>query len=308
MPLGCSRFIHLSNECCMALSEIELALPADYRQADLLAFHRRDALAVAERVEADGLAKGILWGGQPACLSFGFADGRVRVTLQVDGGAVDTAALHALAARMLGLTQPVQAFEAAYAEHPQLGRLLAANRGLRVPQAASPFEALSWAISGQQISLPVAITLRRRLIQLAGRQHSSGLFCYPDELCVAALDEDALGQAGFSRAKTQALLLLAREVAEGRLPLDSWQDGEAAEVIGERLLALKGIGPWTVDYALLRGFARLDGSLHGDAAVRRQLQRLLGAQDKLSQPFVRDWLMPFSPWRALVAAHLWAMP
>ena len=63
-----------------------------------------------------------------------------------------------------------------------------------------------------------------------------------------------------------------------------------------------------MDYALLRGFARLDGSLHGDAAVRRQLQRLLGAEEKLTQPFVRDWLQPFAPWRALVAAHLWALP
>lgn len=293
----------------MSLSEIELPLPADYRQTDLLNFHRRDAQGVAERVEVDGLSKGILWNGQPACLDLHFADGHAQVVLRVDGGGdIDALALQKLAARMLGLTQPVEAFEDAYAAHPQLGRLLVHNRGLRVPQAASPFEALSWAISGQQISLPVAISLRRRLIQLAGLRHSSGLFCYPDASRVAALDENALGQAGFSRAKTQALLLLAREVEEGRLPLESWLEDEPAEAIGERLLALKGIGPWTVDYALLRGFARLDGSLHGDAAVRRQLQRLLGAEEKLSQPFVRDWLLPFSPWRALVAAHLWAMP
>ena len=292
----------------MSLCEIELPLPVGFRQSDLLSFHRRDAQGLAECVESDGLAKGILWEGLAARLSLGFVGEHVRVRLQVDaGGRIDAQAVRTLAARMLGLTQPVQAFEAAYAAHPQLGRVLAANRGLRVPQAASPFEALTWAISGQQISLPVAITLRRRLIQLAGRQHSSGLFCYPDAPAVAVLDAHALGQAGFSRAKTQTLLLLAREVAEGRLPLDAWLEDEPAEAIRERLLALRGIGPWTVDYALLRGFARLDGSLEGDAAVRRQLQRLLGAPEKLSQSFVRDWLLPFSPWRALVAAHLWAM-
>ena len=169
---------------------------------------------------------------------------------------------------------------------------------------------LTTAIAVQDIpeGLAVAISLRRRLIQLAGQQHSGGLFCYPDAAAVAALDEDVLGQAGFSRAKSQTLLRLAREVVEGRLPLDQWQADAPAEVIAEHLLALKGIGPWTVDYALLRGFARLDGSLHGDAAVRRQLQRLLGAEEKLTQPFVRDWLQPFAPWRALVAAHLWALP
>ena len=293
----------------MSRIELALPLPADYRVGDLLNFHRRDAQAVAEQVSEAGLDKGILWQGLPARLGMRFAAGQVRVTLEVDGAAAnDSAALLALAERMLGLTQPVADFEAAHAGHPLLAGLIAANRGLRVPQSASPFEALSWAISGQQISLSVAISLRRKLIQLAGRRHSSGLLCYPDAAAVAALDDNALGQAGFSRAKTQCLLLLAREIVEGRLPLEDWLDDEPADAIGERLLALRGIGPWTVDYALLRGFARLDGSLHGDAAVRRQLQRLLGAEGKLSQPFVRDWLLPFAPWRALVAAHLWAMP
>lgn len=289
--------------------DCSLALPADFRLAEFLGFHGRDPQALAERVTAAGLDKGILWRGLPACLSIRFVPGRTQASLAVDGVVVaDPAALQALVEHMLGLTQPVAEFEEAHAGHPLLGLLIAANRGLRVPQSASPFEALSWAISGQQISLPVAISLRRKLIQLAGRRHSSGLLCYPDAAAVAALDENALGLAGFSRAKTQTLLLLAREIVAGRLPLDEWLEHEPAEAIGERLLALKGIGPWTVGYALLRGFARLDGSLHGDAAVRRQLQRLLGAQEKLGQPFVRDWLLPFAPWRALVAAHLWAMP
>lgn len=293
----------------MSRTVLELPLPADYRQADLLAFHRRDAQAVAERVTDDGLDKGILWRGQPARLTIRFLQGRARVTLDVDGAEFgDAMQLRALVEHMLGLTQPVEQFERLYRQHPQLGVLLAATPGLRVPQSSTAFEALSWAISGQQISLAVAISLRRKLIQLAGRPHSSGLLCYPDAQAVAGLEEAQLRAAGFSQAKTQALLLLSRQIVAGNLPLDQWLADEPAEAIAERLLALHGIGPWTVDYALLRGFARLDGSLHGDVAVRRQLQRLLGSAEKLSPSFTRDWLAPFSPWRALVAAHLWAMP
>lgn len=295
----------------MSRLDCTLELPRDYRVADLLTFHRRDVHALAERVLGDGLDKAVLWQGLPACLSLRFESARVRACLAVDGQVVgDAGPLRELVAHMLGLTQPVGEFEAAYAGHPLLGALIGATPGLRVPQSATPFEALSWAISGQQISLPVAISLRRKLIQLAGRPHSSGLYCYPDAQAVAGLEEAQLRAAGFSQAKTQALLLLllSRQIVAGNLPLDEWLADEPAEAIAERLLALRGIGPWTVDYALLRGFARLDGSLHGDAAVRRQLQRLLGSADKLSQPFTRDWLAPFSPWRALVAAHLWAMP
>ena len=69
----------------MTRLDLEMPLPADYRLADLLSFHRRDAQALAERVTDDGLDTGLLWQGLPACLSLRFAAHRVRVSLQVDG-------------------------------------------------------------------------------------------------------------------------------------------------------------------------------------------------------------------------------
>ncbi len=289
---------------------IECSLPANFRTVDFLAFQRRDPHSLSEQVEPDCMRKGIVWAGVPACLEVSFRPGQACLSLAVDAArAPCEQELRRFAEYFLGLDQPIGDFEANYAQHPLLQELLATNAGLRVPQAASPFEALSWAISGQQISLAAALSLRRRLIETVGLRHSSGLYCYPDAVALAQLDEAALGAAGFSRSKAQTLLALSRAVCADELPLQRWwQEGEAPESIAAQLLAVRGIGPWTVDYTLLRGFAYLDGSLHGDAAVRRQLQRLLKAPERLDARFVQDWLLPFSPWRALLAAHLWAMP
>ena len=106
---------------------------------------------------------------------------------------------------------------------------------------------------------------------------------------------------------------MAQAVAEDRLPLDDWAARSAAGRWGEedvaaasaQLLAVKGIGPWTVNYTLLRGYGWPDGSLHGDVAVRKALARLQGVE-RITEAQTRDWLAPFAPWRALVAAHLWA--
>lgn len=289
---------------------IECTLPASFRTADFLAFQARDARSLSEQVESDRMRKGIVWDGVPACLEVIFRPGQACLSLMVDAArSLSERELRRFAEYFLGLDQPVEDFEASYALHPLLQELVAARSGLRVPQAASPFEALSWAISGQQISLAAALSLRRRLIEAVGLRHSSGLYCYPDAAALARLDEAVLGTAGFSRSKSQTLLALSQAVCADELPLQRWwQDGEAPERIAAQLLAVRGIGPWTVDYTLLRGFAHLDGSLHGDAAVRRQLQRLLQAPERLEARFVQEWLLPFSPWRALVAAHLWAMP
>lgn len=285
-----------------------IALPPGFRHQDVLAFHRRDAQQVAERVEAAEVHKGLAWDGHPACLSVRFDDALAEVTLAVDGPvAPDTAPLERMARRMLGLTQAVERFEHEYADHPQLGPLIAANAGLRVPQTATPFEALTWAITGQQISVTAAVSVRRQLILAAGLRHGGGLYCYPDASRIARLDEDQLRGAGFSRTKARTLLNLIALVEQGGLPLDEWADAPPVEAIRTRLLAVRGIGPWTVSYTLLRGYAALDGSLHGDVAVRNKLQQLLALPERISEADTERWLAQFAPWRALVAAHLWAM-
>lgn len=287
-----------------------LPLPPDYRVDDMLAFHRRDVQGVAEQVDATSLRKGIVWNGRPALLAVRFVPSQAQVELHVAGRLrrQDDDDLQGLAHRLLGLTQPIEDFEQRYRQHQQLGRLIAARPGLRVAMCATPFEALTWAVTAQQISLGAALSLRRRLIQTAGLRHGSGLLCYPDAAAMAALSPGALHQIGFSQTKARTLIALGEHVALDRLPLDAWSKTLPVDEIRSQLLAVPGIGPWTLSYTLLRGFGYLDGSLHGDVAVRRKLQTLLKAEERLDERYVERWLLAFTPWRALVAAHLWAMP
>lgn len=288
---------------------VTLSLPADFRPEDILEFHRRDRSGMVERVQDGTLQKGIAWDGHPACLCIRFDGDRAEVALRIAGepARLDGGALLDMARRMLGLTQPIAAFEEAHRAHPQLGRLIERQRGLRVPLTATPFEALTWAITGQQISVAAAVAVRRNLVEAAGLRHTGGLFCFPDARAVAGLSEAELGRAGYSKTKARTLSTLSRLAEGGELPLNTWLTGAPpVDEIRDRLSAIRGIGPWTINYALLRGYGWLDGSLHGDAGVRRGLQGLLAMPDKITEDQARHWLSPFSPWRALVAAHLWA--
>lgn len=288
-----------------------LPLPRHYRPREIFEFHGRDRQAYVEQVDAAAgvLRKGVLWQGVPACLTLHLEARQVTVTLDVDGSVpVEPAALRALVCRLLALEQPVEAFEARFRTHPQLGPLLVRRAGLRVPQAATPFEALTWAITSQQISTMAAIALRRKLIEVTGLRHSGGLWCYPDAGCLSRCDTTMLRCAGFSQNKAHTLLAVSEMAAAGRLPLVSRVHSlpEIRE-IGEALVAVRGIGQWTVNYALLRGFGWMDASLHGDVAVRRGLQSLWGNPEPVSEQQAQTWLEEFRPWRSLVAAHLWAM-
>lgn len=285
----------------------QLILPANFRTDDFFAFHLRDRQNIAEIVENNVLRKGILWDNSPAQLIIAINHQMASISLDVDGSnnVASDQKMVEMGKHMLGLQQAVEQFETQYLSHPVIGQLIQHQQGLRIYQSASAFEALVWAIIGQQISVTAAIAIRRRFIQSTGSRHSSGIWCFPNEQQVAATDDGTLRETGFSAGKIVAIRALCAAIIDKQIDLSMQLDQHNQQQLTNQLLSLKGIGPWTISYALLRGFNYLDGSLHGDVAVRRNLQPLLNMEAQPTAKETEKWLMEFSPWRALVAAHLW---
>jgi len=291
-----------------------LALPAGYRVQDVLAFHSRDAESVAEQVSPEAIRKGMLLDGVPVALNVALPQGRVRsAACEADielprarkVPLALAAQIEAAARNILGLHIDPAPFVAFAREDALLGPLVARQPGLRIVQSATVFEALTWAIIGQQINLSFAIALRRTFILQAGRQHSDGLWCYPEASDVAKLSVEDLTTRKFSRAKAETLIRFAQLVAAGELDIEE-RDDNPIPAICKNLLAVKGIGPWTVNYALLRGYGYADCSLHGDMAIRAALQRLLGEDAKPDMARTEQILQRWQPHRTMAAAHLWA--
>lgn len=282
-----------------------IALPAGYRKADVLSFHSRDHESVAEIVTPERIRKGVMLDGAPVLLDVTLTDDAAQCRIEADtplsarGKALAQDAL----LNILGLRIDPAPFLKAAKKDPLFGPLARKQPGLRIVQSATIFEALTWAIIGQQINLTFAIALRRTFIQQAGHAHSSGIWCYPEAADVAKLAVDELTTRKFSRSKAETLLRLAGMVDRGELALE--RDADIA-AISAALLAIKGIGPWTVNYGLLRGYGYADCTLHGDVAIRAALQRLLGEDEKPDMARTEAILARYAPHRTMAAAHLWA--
>jgi DNA-3-methyladenine glycosylase II len=289
----------------MPTHELSIALPPGYRSADVVAFHARDLEGVAEQVSPQRIRKGVLLDSLPVLLDVTLAPGVAHCLVDADGAlaASTLAKAHEALCDILGLRIDPAPFEAMAKGDALLGPVVQRQPGLRIVQSATVFEALTWAIIGQQINLAFAIALRRTFILQAGRQHSSGLWCYPEAADVARLELDALTSRKFSGAKAETLLRVARMADQGILSLT--RDDDPAQA-SEALLAVKGIGPWTVNYALLRGYGYPDCSLHGDVAVRAAFQRLLGDESKPGIARTEALLAQYQPHRTMAAAYLWA--
>lgn len=289
--------------------DFSLPLPRGYNPADALNFHGRDKEQVSERVTETGFSKGILLNDIPAVVDVDFTQSKKEAicTVSADGKTTDEMQAQArdIGARLLGLLLDPKEFAAFASADPVFGPLTKKQKSLRIVQSPSIFEALTWAVMGQQINVSFAVSLRRTFIQLANRRHSSGLWCYPSPADATQIPLEELTSRQYSLSKAETLLRLSRLIASGELEL-SVTASNPITAICEALLAIKGIGPWTVNYALLRGFGHADCSLHGDVAVRSAIGNLWEMEVRPDAVAAEALLQRYSPHRTMAAAHLWA--
>ncbi len=282
-----------------------LQLPAGYRPQEILAYHDRDKESPCERVEGARIFKALLLPEGAAVLEVSL-EGEGAWCRIHSGRALSresVAMLHFSALRMLGLTGDVSPFETRMAREAIGARFFARRKGLRVPLIPTGFDALAWAIVGQQINVPFAAALRREIIQLAGEKIGD-MRTHPPAERVADLGVATLTQRRYSRSKADYLIGAAREVAEGRLAIEALSEGSAVAA-EKNLTAVRGIGIWTARYVLLRtGFA--DAAPVGDSALATALQRLHALPERPAHESVDAMMKRYSPNRSVATCHLWA--
>jgi DNA-3-methyladenine glycosylase II len=160
------------------------------------------------------------------------------------------------------------------------------------------FGALVFQVIGQQISVIAATAIFARLTKSFG-----GRMPNADEL--AAVDEGTLRGLGLSRRKAATVLDLARRFADGRLSEAELRELPDEEAI-RRLTAVKGIGPWTVQGALLIALRRPDLVRADDLALRRSIRVHYGLDHLPDAAEVEDLARRWSPYRSLASSLLLA--
>jgi 3-methyladenine DNA glycosylase/8-oxoguanine DNA glycosylase len=202
----------------------------------------------------------------------------------------------------LGIDQDVEPFYERFRFDPLIGASVRANPGLRVAGKPDPFEALAWAICEQLIEFERAAAIQRRLVFRFGRECAwARMRDVPTAATLAAQAPALLQSMDLSAGRAVSLVRAAREVASGRVDLYD-PDHERG---WRRLLAIRGIGSWTVQMLALNGQGRLDQLPAGDLAYIKLVGRLRSGNpyDRATEEEVNEFFAPYAPWAALAGAH-----
>jgi DNA-3-methyladenine glycosylase II len=160
------------------------------------------------------------------------------------------------------------------------------------------YGALLFQIAGQQLSVAATRTILGRIEALFG-----GHLPAPAELL--ALDPARIREAGLSWRKIATLRDLAERLSDGRLDADALGRLPDDELMAE-LTAIPGIGPWTVQGALLVALKREDVVLPGDLALRKAVQTAYGLDHRPSQDEVLAIAEKWRPYRSLATSYLFS--
>lgn len=154
---------------------------------------------------------------------------------------------------------------------------LVAKSGIRIPGVWSTWEAGVRAILGQQVSVTAAIGQLNLLVRELSDTNKKLYFPTPKQ--IAEADVSFLRMPG-SRKET------LKRFAEYMV------DNEAEHP--SKWIDLKGIGPWTIQYALLRGLSEPNHLLVGDLVVRKFIE---------NRPAINA--QSVSPWGSYATFHCW---
>jgi DNA-3-methyladenine glycosylase II len=165
------------------------------------------------------------------------------------------------------------------------------------PQGGDPFGMLVRAIVAQQISAKAAMSISDRLATFCGKP---GL--HPAAILRAK--EEGLRGCGLSQAKFLSIRSLAEHfTAQPKAfhQIDELPDEE----IAERLLPIRGIGPWTVQMFLIFVLGRLDVLPVADFGLRAGVRSIFGLKELPVATELLEMAEPWRPYRTIGTWYCW---
>ncbi|MFK0093230.1 DNA-3-methyladenine glycosylase family protein [Pseudomonas sp. NPDC090592] len=162
-----------------------------------------------------------------------------------------------------------------------------------------PYEALVRAIAYQQLHARAAEAILGRLLALFPQAE----FPSPEQLLAAS--PQTLRACGFSASKMATVQGIAQARLEGRVPTREEALAMADEALIERLIALRGVGRWTVEMLLIYCLERSDILPVDDFGVREGYRRLKGLEKAPTPAQMRSLGGGWRPYRTVAAWYLW---
>jgi DNA-3-methyladenine glycosylase II len=171
------------------------------------------------------------------------------------------------------------------------------------PKAArEPYEALVRAIAYQQLTAKAGDAIIGRLKALFEERQ----FPHPEDLVAA--DFDMMRTCGFSASKIATIKAIAAGALTGVVPTREVAATMDDETLINQMVAIKGVGRWTVEMLLMYSLERMDVLPADDFGVREGYRSLKALPEQPKPRELRRISEAWAPHRTVASWYLWRIP
>ncbi len=189
-----------------------------------------------------------------------------------------------------------------------LGHAVESFYGLRNMGIPDLFETLCWGILGQQINLSYAHTLKCRLTEAFGEYvdyEGEHYWIFPTAERIAALTMSDLELMHMTVKKCEYILDAARLVASGELSKEKLLAAGGYKEAEKMLTRIRGIGPWTANYVLMRCLRIPTAFPIDDVGLHNVIRHLTGSTAKPTREELLKFAAGWSNWESYATFYLW---
>lgn len=179
--------------------------------------------------------------------------------------------------------------------------------GLRVVGIPNLFEALCWGVLGQQINLSFAYSLKKQFVEKFGEfleWNGKKYWVFPTYERISRLSPADLADIKMTLRKSEYIIGIASLMAQGELSKEkllkmSFKEAEKS------LIKIRGIGPWTANYVLMRCLRFPTAFPIDDVGLINSIKLLCNMDRKPTREDILKISIPWKNWESYATFYLW---
>lgn len=182
--------------------------------------------------------------------------------------------------------------------------------GLRAIGIPDLFEALCWSIIGQQINLKFAYTLKRQFVEKFGEAivfKGEKYWIFPSYEKIAKLTVDDMANIKMTRRKFEYIIGIAKLMNEKVLTKEKLLQMNDLKRAEKALVSIRGIGPWTANYVLMRCLRYPTAFPIDDVGLINAIKLQLDMNRKPTKEEVKKLSAKWVNWESYATFYLWRL-